>query len=83
MDARQSQLSKCKEIAKNLQKTDRATQFLMFVDCVNMKWVRIVLWKIQSGHDYVHRLTDGQADGRKDGQCETSKPHLNFVERAV
>ena len=27
-----------------------------------MKWIRQVLLKIQSGHDSVHRWTDGQAD---------------------
>ena len=30
--------------------------------CVNIKWIRLVLWKIQSGHDSVHRRTDGQAE---------------------
>ena len=36
------------------------------IRCANMKWIRLVsLWKIQSGHDFVHRRTGGrQADGR-------------------
>ena len=38
-----------------------------------MKWIRWVLKKIQSGHDSVHRRTDGQG--------ETSILPFNFVER--
>ena len=29
---------------------------------LHMKWIRCVLFKIQSGHDSVHRRTDGQGD---------------------
>ena len=36
------------------------------IRCANMKWIRRVLLKIQSGHDSVHRRTDGQTDGRTD-----------------
>ena len=32
------------------------------IRCANMKWIRWVLLKIQSGHDSVHRGTDGQGD---------------------
>ena len=32
------------------------------IRCANMKWIRWVLLKIQSGHDFVHRRTDGQTD---------------------
>ena len=32
------------------------------IRCANMKWIRWVLLKIQSGHDSVHRWTDGQGD---------------------
>ena len=32
------------------------------IRCANMKWIRWVLLKIQSGHDSVHRRTDGQGD---------------------
>ena len=46
-----------------------------WIRCVNMKWIHHVLWKIQSGHDSVHR----QTDGRTDGQGETSIPPFNFV----
>ena len=42
--------------------------------CANMKWIRLVLWKIQSGHDFVHRQTDRRTDGQKDGWHETSIP---------
>ena len=34
--------------------------------CANMKWIQLVLWKIQSGHDFVHRRTDRQTDRRTD-----------------
>ena len=27
--------------------------------CVNMKWIWLILWKLQSWHDSVHRWTDG------------------------
>ena len=30
------------------------------IRCANMKWIRWVLLKIQSGHDSVHRRTDGR-----------------------
>ena len=39
------------------------------IQCVNMKWILLVLWKSQSGHDSVHRRTDGRADVR-------SPPHV-------
>ena len=42
------------------------------IRCANMKWIRQVLLKIQSGHDSVYRRTDGQG--------ETSIPPFNFVE---
>ena len=37
-----------------------------------MKWIWRVFLKIQSGHDSVHRRTDGRMDRRTDGQGETS-----------
>ena len=30
------------------------------IRCVNLKWIRLVFWKLQSGHDSVHRRTDGR-----------------------
>ena len=42
--------------------------------CLNMKWIWLVLWKLQSGHDSVHRQIDGQTNGR----CETSIPHFQL-----
>ena len=33
--------------------------------CVNMKWIWEVLWKLQSGHDSVHRWTDTRTDNVK------------------
>ena len=32
------------------------------IRCANMKWIQWVLLKIQSGHDSVHRRTEGQTD---------------------
>ena len=55
-----------------------------FIRCIHMKWIPLVLWKLQSGHDSVHRRTDRQTDGRTDrwtdGQHETSIPLFNFIE---
>ena len=42
------------------------------IRCANMKWIRWVFLKTQSGHDSVHR--------RRDGQGDTSIPPINFVE---
>ena len=51
-----------------------------------MKWIQLILWKIQSGHDSVHKRTDGKMDGRTDGrtdrwtdgQGETSIPPIQL-----
>ena len=45
------------------------------IRCANMKWIRWVLLKIQSGHDSVHRQTDGQTD-----KVKPVYPPFNFVE---
>ena len=65
---RQSQSYKFKTFAKNynfviLQNT-RHTIWRCLSRCVNMKWIQPVLWKLLSGHDSVHRRTDGQTDAR-------------------
>ena len=52
----------------------RHTFWSCLIRCANMKWIRWVLLKIQSGHDSVHRRTDGRMDGRTDGQGDTSIP---------
>ena len=52
----------------------RHTFWSCLIRCANMKWIQGVLWKIQSGHDSVHRRTDGQTDRRTDGQGDTSIP---------
>ena len=54
----------------------RHTSWSCLMRFVNMKWIRRVLLKIQSGHDSVHRWTDG----RRDGQGEPVYPAFNFVE---
>ena len=40
----------------------RHTFWSCLIRCANMKWIRWVFLKIQSGHDSVHRRTDGQGD---------------------
>ena len=45
------------------------------IRCANMKWIRWVLLKIQSGHDSVHRRTDRQTD-----KVIPVYPPFNFVE---
>ena len=40
----------------------RHTFWSCLIRCANMKWIRWVLLKIQSGHYSVHRRTDGQGD---------------------
>ena len=46
----------------------RHTFLSCLIRCANMKWIRWVFLKIQSGHDSVHRRTDGQTDGQTDGR---------------
>ena len=62
MDTRQSERCKFKEIAKIqilefFTKLNARHTWSLLIRCVNMKWVRLVLWKIHSGHD---SSTDGQ-----------------------
>ena len=40
----------------------RHTFWSCLIRCANMKWIRWVLLKIQSGHDSVHRRTDAQGE---------------------
>ena len=51
------------------------TFWSFLIRCANMKWIRRVLLKIQSGHNSVHRRTDG----RMDGQGETSIPPFQLL----
>ena len=53
----------------------RHTFWRCLIRCANMKWIRWVLLKIQSGHDSVHRRTDGQTD-----KVIPVYPPFNFVE---
>ena len=80
-ETRQSEWWKFKEVAdishfRIFHKTQHATHLLKLVD-KNMKWIRLVLWKIQSEHDSVQRWTDGQMEKKKPVY---SRP-FNFVER--
>ena len=52
------------------------TSWSCLIRYVNMKWIQAVLWNIQSGHDSVHRRTDGRTFWR-----EPSIPPFNEVER--
>ena len=55
------------------KQTFHVTYLLKLLDKMcKYEWIWWVLLKIQSGHDSVHRRTDGQ--------CETSIPPFNFVE---
>ena len=38
--------------------------------CANINWIRQVLLKIESGHDSVHRWTDGQRDRGTEGRTD-------------
>ena len=53
----------------------RHTFLSCLIRCANMKWIRWVLLKIQSGHDSVRRRTDGQRD-----KVIPVYPPINFVE---
>ena len=79
---RQSQTYKFKELPKiqileffnKLNTQETFWSYLIRYMYMNMKWIQQVhvLWKIQSGHDFVHRWTN-----KTDGQGETT---FNFVE---
>ena len=57
----------------------RHTFWSCLIRCANMKWMQYVLLKIQSGHDSVHRRTDGRTDGQMDKVIPVYPP-FNFVE---
>ena len=61
-----------------LQQTLHAT-WSCLIRCINMKWIQLVLLKIQSGHDSVHRRTDRRMDGRKN-KVRPVYPPFSFVE---
>ena len=56
----------------------RHTFWRCLIRCANMKWIRLLSWKIQNGHGFVHRRTDvygeidciinWQTDGQMDGR---------------
>ena len=60
----------------------RHTFWSCLIRCANMKWIRRVLLKIQSGHDSVHRRTDGRTDRQTD-KVKTVYPPFNFIEAEV
>ena len=47
--------------------------------CVNMKCIQLVLWKLQSRHNSVHRWTDRRTDRWTD-DVKPVYPPFNFVE---
>ena len=69
-----TKLPKIQNLEKKPQKQPytRHTFLSCLIRCVNMKWIRQILWKLHSGHDSVHRR---RTDGR-----ESSIPPFNFVE---
>ena len=58
----------------------RLTFLSCLVRCANMKWIRRAFLKIQSGHDFVHRRTDGQTNNVRP---VTPPPSFNFVEAGI
>ena len=60
----------------------RHTFWSCLIRCENMKWIWSVFLKIQSGHDSVHRRTDGHLwriwSQLPDGQGDTSIPPFQF-----
>ena len=61
----------------------RHTFWSCLIRCADMKGIRRVLLKIQSGHDSVHRWTDGRMDRCADGRTDKVKPVyplFNFIE---
>ena len=59
----------------------RHTFWSCLIRCANMKWIRLVSWKIQSGHGFVHRRTDRRTDGRTDARKTWNQfPPFKFVE---
>ena len=57
----------------------RHTFWSYLIRCANTKRIRLVLWKIQSGHDFVHRWTDGRTDRRTENVKPVYTP-FNFFE---
>ena len=43
---------------KKTQLIIRHTFWSCLIKCVNMKWIRLVMWKLESWHDSDHRRTD-------------------------
>ena len=63
------------QILKFWNKHDtRHTFWSCLIRCTNMKWIRRVLFRIQSGHDSVHRRTDGRADVQTEGRTDEVNP---------
>ena len=73
------QIKKIRQNFKNFEFRNghytRHTFWSCLIRCANMKLIRWVLLKIQSGHDSVHRRTDGQMD-----TVIPVYPPFNFVE---
>ena len=77
MDTRQSQSYNFKQVFKNLN--TQHTFWSWLIRCVNMKWIWLVLREIQSGHDSIHRRTDGWTDRQTD-KVKPVYPPFNFIE---
>ena len=57
----------------------RHTSWSCLIRCVNVKWIQLVFWKLQSRHDSVHKQTDRRTDRRTD-DMKPVYPPFNFVE---
>ena len=53
-----------KKNAKHLESCKQTlhTFWSYLIRCLNMKWIRLILWKWRSGDDSVHRRTDIRTD---------------------
>ena len=89
MDTRQSQKCKFEEIVKiqichffiklNTLHTFRSC----LIRCINMKLIQLVLWKIQSGHDSVHKWMDVRTYGRTDKVKPVYTPSTSYDDDLV
>ena len=61
----------------------RHTFWSWLIMCVSLKWIWLVLWKIQSRHNFVYRQIDRQTDGQTDGQSKTSIPTSTSLVRGI
>ena len=59
----------------------RHTFWSCLIKYANMKWIRLVLWKIQSGHGFVHRQMDRRTVRQTDGMKPVYQLLLKHLSR--